>query len=89
MGSLAFLRLRFRALYFIFLILNSLLELFKVRNLLLSWIHPVALYDRVKRLGVPGDADQLRMQALTSGIKVPEKSVFGLESVFKAARLGD
>ena len=92
-GSLTLLQLRLQAFIFSDLILKSPLELFKLRCMhlllrLLSGIGTVALFDRVKRLGVVRNSGHLIKQAITVGCKLPEEPIISVKGVLQAARCG-
>jgi len=88
-GSVALLQLRFQAFDFSCLIFYLPFELLNFRGMrlllrLLSGIGLVALFDRVKRLGVVRNSGQLIKQAITVGCKLPEELIIGVASVLQA-----
>jgi hypothetical protein len=88
-GSLKLLQLRLQAFILSCLILKSLIELFNFRCLrlllrLLSGFCTVALFDRVKRLGVVRNSGQLIKLAITVGCKLPEEPIISVASVLQA-----
>ena len=92
-GSLKLLQLRLQAFILSCLILKSLIELFNFRCLRLllrlpSGIGTVALFDRVKRLGVVRNSGQLIKQAITVGCKLPEEPIISVASVRQAVLCG-
>ena len=92
-GSLKLLQLRLQALILSCLILKSLIELFNFRSLRLllrlpSGIGTVALFDRVKRLGVVRNSSQMIKLAITVECKLPEEPIISVAGVRQAVLCG-